>query len=75
MRAFSPPPVSDALSMPPNANEATALLIIEPRGASSKCTQQMSPVPGELDMKKLINKESLWKYRWMRPRRNRGQRC
>lgn len=37
-----PPPVSDALSMPLNANETLALHVIEQRDSSSKYAQQMS---------------------------------
>lgn len=43
-----PPPVSDALFMPLNANETLAPNVIEQHDASSKCVQQMSLISRDL---------------------------
>ncbi len=43
-----PPPVSDALSMPLNANETLAPYVIEQHDASSKYAQQMSLISRDL---------------------------
>lgn len=51
-----PPPVSDALSMPLNANETLAPHIIEQRNASSKYMQQMFLIPGDFIWEEWINK-------------------